>query len=166
MALQSSQPVTGTQAHRPVRLALVFGREELGMSDEEVASCDVVCSIPIGRLQESLSVSHCVSLALSSIFQQRLGAITSTLSSTSGNTNGMPGHAVSSQGYVPQQAQHGHDPAGTSSEPHTSHDNAAQVLNVSASVQVPAAPGVASAYVVDSPDRLAPGLDVNAGKER
>ncbi len=26
-------------------------REDLGMSDEEVQACDVVCSIPIGRLQ-------------------------------------------------------------------------------------------------------------------
>lgn len=42
-------PVDGV--HRPARLALVFGREELGMSDEEVAECDAVCSIPIGRLQ-------------------------------------------------------------------------------------------------------------------
>lgn len=36
---------------RPVRVGLVFGREELGMSDEEVDACTLVCSIPIGRLQ-------------------------------------------------------------------------------------------------------------------
>lgn len=147
------------------------------MSDEEVAACDVVCSIPIGRLQESLSVSHCVSLALSSIFQQRLGAITSTLSPGAGNAQRLPGNAVSSQGYVPQQAQHGSNaavPAGASNRHHdssmlgTSNSSAAHSSHdggeaVAARSNVP---GVAAAYFVDSPDRLAPGLDVNAGKER
>ncbi|GAX84077.1 hypothetical protein CEUSTIGMA_g11501.t1 [Chlamydomonas eustigma] len=57
---------------RDVKVALVFGREELGMSDEEVETCDIACSIPIGRLQESLSLSHAVSIALSGIYAQRL----------------------------------------------------------------------------------------------
>jgi hypothetical protein len=35
------------------RIALVFGREELGLADVEVEACDAVCSIPIGRLQVS-----------------------------------------------------------------------------------------------------------------
>lgn len=39
------------QQQRPVRVALVYGREEFGLSDEEVAACDVACAIPIGRLQ-------------------------------------------------------------------------------------------------------------------
>ena len=56
-------------------MALVFGREEAGLSEEELAACDVVCSIPIGRLQESLSLSHAVSLALSRLFQQRERAL-------------------------------------------------------------------------------------------
>ena len=34
-----------------------------------------VCSIPIGRLQESLSVSHAVSIPLSQIFEHRLQAL-------------------------------------------------------------------------------------------
>lgn len=54
-------------------LALVFGREEFGLSDEEVAACNVACSIPIGRLQESLSVAHAVSIVLSQLFQYRQG---------------------------------------------------------------------------------------------
>jgi tRNA C32,U32 (ribose-2'-O)-methylase TrmJ len=54
------------------RLALVFGREELGLAEAEVAACDAVCSIPIGRLQESLSLSHAVNLALAHLFEQRL----------------------------------------------------------------------------------------------
>lgn len=36
---------------RPVRIALVFGREEFGLSDAEVAACDLACAISIGRLQ-------------------------------------------------------------------------------------------------------------------
>jgi hypothetical protein len=32
-------------------MALVFGREEFGLSDDELAACDLACSIPIGRLQ-------------------------------------------------------------------------------------------------------------------
>ncbi len=60
---------------RPTRVALVFGREELGMSDEEVDECDLACCIPIGRLQESLSLSHAVSIALSGIYSQRLASV-------------------------------------------------------------------------------------------
>lgn len=62
-AQQQQQQLTGQkegqwqQQHqqRPARIALVFGREEFGLSDEEVAACDVACSISIGRLQVSLT---------------------------------------------------------------------------------------------------------------
>lgn len=54
------------------KVLFVFGREESGLTDEEIASCDYVCSIPIGRLQESLSLSHAVSVVLSQLFQLRL----------------------------------------------------------------------------------------------
>lgn len=54
------------------RLALVFGREEAGMTDDELAACDAVVSINIGRLQESLSLSHAVSIVLSQLYSQRL----------------------------------------------------------------------------------------------
>jgi hypothetical protein len=60
------------------RIALVFGREEFGLSDEEVACCDVACSIPIGRLQESLSVGHAVSIVLSQLFQHKQGLVASS----------------------------------------------------------------------------------------
>lgn len=45
------QPQPHPSHNKPVRLALVFGREEFGLSDEEVQACDLACSIPIGRLQ-------------------------------------------------------------------------------------------------------------------
>lgn len=53
------------------KLVLVFGREEEGLRPEEVAACSAACSIPIGRLQESLSLSHAVSLALAPLFEKR-----------------------------------------------------------------------------------------------
>jgi tRNA C32,U32 (ribose-2'-O)-methylase TrmJ len=64
----------GGDGGRRTRLALVFGREEHGLSDAEIDSCDAACSIPIGRLQESLSLSHAVSIVLSALFRERLAA--------------------------------------------------------------------------------------------
>lgn len=60
-ATHGSYPHRTRPASGAVRVALVFGREELGMSDEEVDACDLACSIPIGRLQVSCGVSghHC-----------------------------------------------------------------------------------------------------------
>jgi tRNA C32,U32 (ribose-2'-O)-methylase TrmJ len=55
-------------------LVLLFGREESGLTAEEIAAADAVCSIPIGRLQESLSLGHAVSLALAPLFEARLRA--------------------------------------------------------------------------------------------
>ena len=65
------------------KIALIFGREEFGLSDEEVACCDVACSIPIGRLQESLSVGHAVSIVLSQFFQLKQGLSASNVASPS-----------------------------------------------------------------------------------
>mmetsp|Transcript_4538 Transcript_4538/g.16101 ORF Transcript_4538/g.16101 Transcript_4538/m.16101 type:complete len:217 (-) Transcript_4538:92-742(-) len=55
------------------RLALVFGREVEGLFDDEVNQCDAVCSIPTGRLIESLSVSHAAVIILSQYYQARVG---------------------------------------------------------------------------------------------
>ena len=60
---------------KKTRVALVFGREDLGLSDAEVEACDVACSIPIGRLQESLSLGHAVSIVLSGLYAQRLSFV-------------------------------------------------------------------------------------------
>jgi tRNA C32,U32 (ribose-2'-O)-methylase TrmJ len=53
-------------------IALVFGREFEGLTESELATCDAVCSIPLGRLQESMSLSHSVSVVLSQLFQHRM----------------------------------------------------------------------------------------------
>ena len=51
------------------RVAFVFGREVTGLLPSEVAACDAVCSIQMGRLQESLSLSHAVAIALCAAFE-------------------------------------------------------------------------------------------------
>lgn len=53
----------------PQKVAFVFGREVEGLMPEEVAACAAVCQLPMGRLQESLSLSHAVSIALSAAFE-------------------------------------------------------------------------------------------------
>jgi tRNA C32,U32 (ribose-2'-O)-methylase TrmJ len=52
-------------------LGLVFGREHEGLMQDELATCDATCSISMGRLQESLSLSHAVAVVLSECFQHR-----------------------------------------------------------------------------------------------
>ena len=56
------------------KLALVFGREYEGLTIEVVQACDASCSIAIGRLQESLSLSHAVSITLSQLYQRRVAS--------------------------------------------------------------------------------------------
>ena len=54
------------------KLALVFGREVDGLTDDEVNMCDAACRIPTGRLVESLSVSHAAVIILSQYYQHRM----------------------------------------------------------------------------------------------
>ena len=58
------------------KLALVFGREVDGLTDEEVNLCDAACRIPTGRLIESLSVSHAAVIILSQYYQHRTAGAT------------------------------------------------------------------------------------------
>ena len=51
------------------KVAFVFGREVEGLRLEEVAACSAVCQLPMGRLQESLSLSHAVAIAMSAAFE-------------------------------------------------------------------------------------------------
>lgn len=41
-------------------------------ASQEVRLCGAVCTLPVGRLQESLSLSHAVVIALSQLFQVRV----------------------------------------------------------------------------------------------
>jgi tRNA C32,U32 (ribose-2'-O)-methylase TrmJ len=52
------------------KVALVFGREESGLTDEEVMSCSLACSISTGTMQPSLNLSHSVAVVGSWLFEK------------------------------------------------------------------------------------------------
>mmetsp|Transcript_15750 Transcript_15750/g.51660 ORF Transcript_15750/g.51660 Transcript_15750/m.51660 type:complete len:262 (+) Transcript_15750:326-1111(+) len=54
------------------RVALVFGREEDGLYEDEIELIKNVSSIPVGRLQESLSLAHAVSVVLARLYENRI----------------------------------------------------------------------------------------------
>lgn len=65
-----------TSAHdAPSTVALVFGREESGLTDEEIMACTHGCYLPTGRTQGSLNLSHAVCLALSDEFRHATTAM-------------------------------------------------------------------------------------------
>jgi hypothetical protein len=49
------------------RLALVFGREDHGLTVEELMACTQLCAIPTGRVQPSLNLSHSAGIALAHV---------------------------------------------------------------------------------------------------
>lgn len=51
--------------------ALVFGREESGLTEAELSLCTHSCSIPSGSVQPSLNLSHAVCVVLAQLFQHR-----------------------------------------------------------------------------------------------
>ena len=53
------------------KLALVFGNEADGLTAADLDACECVCSLPMGRLVESLSVTHAGVIALSTYFSKR-----------------------------------------------------------------------------------------------
>lgn len=58
----------GSAAAPSQQVLLVFGREDTGFTPEELQWAQSSCAIPMGRLQESLSLSHAVSITLSQLF--------------------------------------------------------------------------------------------------
>ena len=53
------------------KVALVFGREESGLTESELSLCTHSCSIPTGTLQPSLNLSHAVCVILAQLYEQR-----------------------------------------------------------------------------------------------
>ena len=49
-------------------VGLIFGREDYGLLNEEIASCDIMVKIPTSDTYPSLNLSHAVALVLFSIF--------------------------------------------------------------------------------------------------
>ena len=64
------------------KVALVFGREADGLTDGEVARCSALVSLPMGRFQESLSLSHAVALVLGQLYERRLAVSAADTSGT------------------------------------------------------------------------------------
>ena len=50
------------------KIGIVFGREDYGMFNEEIAACDVLLKIPASKTYSSLNLSHAVGVVLYSIF--------------------------------------------------------------------------------------------------
>lgn len=48
----------------PGKVGLVFGREDFGLSNEDVEECDILCTIPTSPSYRSMNLSHAVSVAL------------------------------------------------------------------------------------------------------
>ena len=53
------------------KVGLVFGREDYGLYNEEIAACDIMLRIPTSESYLSLNLSHAVSLVLYSIYIKR-----------------------------------------------------------------------------------------------
>ena len=63
--------VRGSRWASERRVALVFGREESGLTANELSLCTHSCSIPTGPVQPSLNLAHAVCVVLSQLFEQR-----------------------------------------------------------------------------------------------
>jgi len=53
------------------KIGLVFGREDYGLYNEEIAACDMILRIPTSESYLSMNLSHAVSLVLYSLFVKK-----------------------------------------------------------------------------------------------
>jgi len=53
------------------KVGLVFGREDYGLFNEEIAACDIMVKIPTSEYYPSLNLSHAVSIVLYSIYLKK-----------------------------------------------------------------------------------------------
>jgi len=54
------------------KIGLVFGREDYGLYNEEIAACDIMVKIPTSEAYPSLNLSHAVTLVLYSLYIQKI----------------------------------------------------------------------------------------------
>lgn len=64
--------------------ALVFGREESGLSEAEIRLCSHACALPTSQVSGSMNLSHAVAVVLSWCYQQRLEVVEATCGVQSG----------------------------------------------------------------------------------
>ncbi len=56
---------------KPKKIALVFGRESRGLSNEELAECDIISTIPANPKYPTMNLSHAVSVVLYELTQEK-----------------------------------------------------------------------------------------------
>ena len=54
------------------KIGLVFGREDYGLFNEEIAACDIMVKIPTSDMYPSLNLSHAVTLVLYSLYLKQV----------------------------------------------------------------------------------------------
>ncbi|UCE11619.1 MAG: RNA methyltransferase [Candidatus Thorarchaeota archaeon] len=57
-------------ASREGRVALVFGRESAGLTNDEIECCDLILTIPTSGSYRSMNLSHAVAVVLYSLFER------------------------------------------------------------------------------------------------
>jgi tRNA/rRNA methyltransferase len=53
------------------KIGLIFGREDYGLYNEEIAACDIMVKIPTEKSYQSLNLSHAVGVVLYSLYINR-----------------------------------------------------------------------------------------------
>jgi TrmH family RNA methyltransferase len=53
------------------KVGLVFGREDYGLFNEEIAACDIMLKIPTSESYPSLNLSHAVTIVLYSLYLKK-----------------------------------------------------------------------------------------------
>jgi tRNA/rRNA methyltransferase len=61
------------------RVGLVFGREDQGLSNEELAMCDILVTIPTAEVNPIMNVSHAVAVVLYELYTLDKGPMERTL---------------------------------------------------------------------------------------
>jgi len=59
------------------KVGLVFGREDYGLYNKEIAVCDALVNIPTSEIYQSLNLSHAVAIVLYELFLQKTPSVKS-----------------------------------------------------------------------------------------
>jgi len=73
MSIERAAREAHNKAYRSI--ALVLGRDDVGMSKEELANCDIVAFIPSNPEYPVLNISHAAAIMLYEFTKKRLGGI-------------------------------------------------------------------------------------------
>jgi tRNA/rRNA methyltransferase len=75
--------------------ALVFGREESGLTEAEVAACRHACAIPTSeRIQPSMNLSSAVAVVLAPLYEERAAAAAAAAASGAADSDARPDAAA------------------------------------------------------------------------